>query len=198
MTTKEYEEMYYKMYYDKEAAKQAIYFKNILFQRERLMNYIETGLANPRFQRDYMYKGNTYCNQFSEWVLRMMGYDTHFMYELWKEKNILIVTYANLIYDKIKVESTYRNEIKKVTKEEARELSWKGIPALLIARSNRKNVHGHLAVTYPTPPAGEALKIGNAGWFNLICTPEDKKSFGGGADYLSPIDYYLLPQVMRE
>ena len=164
--------------------------KNWAKQRQRLIEVCNEALIKPEFQRDYMYKGNTYCNQGSEYILKKLGYYTQFFYSYWKERKRWIVTTANQIYDKCRKDKT----LKRIDLRIAHLLAWQGIPSLIIAKSKDRKKWGHVSVTYPSP-LDEPLLVCNIGWENLICSPKHPKSFAGGDHYLSAWDIWEIPKI---
>jgi hypothetical protein len=162
-------------------------------ERKKLIAACKIAMENPHFQRDYLYKGNTYCNQGSEWILKKLGYDTKFFYSWWKARKKYIVTTANQIFDKC-IQAEKEGILKVIDKKTAQELAWKGIPSLIIAKSKDPKKWGHVTVTYPSPP-GEIFLNCNIGWENLICSPDDPRSFAGGKSYLTDYIIYQVPKV---
>jgi len=160
--------------------------------RKKLIAACESAMKNPKFQRDYYKKGNTYCNQGSEWILKKLGYNTQFFYSYWEERKIHIVTTANQIYDKCLI-AEKAGMLKIIDEQTAQELAWKGIPSLIIAKSKDPKRWGHVTVTYPSP-IGEMFLNCNIGWENLICSPYDSRSFGGGESYLTDYIIYQVPK----
>ena len=160
-------------------------------QREKLKQLCKKAISLPHFQRGYYGKGKTACNMASAYIAKEMGYDVQWMKGYWKERDIWIVSPANVIYDNAIVNKE-KGIIQEVTQREAQQLAWDGEVVILTAKAQTGGRSGHIAVVYPTRPGISALKVCNVGWYNLICPPASKRSFGGGAAYLTKGLYFKL------
>lgn len=166
--------------------------------RDRLIKACKAALVRKDFQRHAYGKNKTHCNRAAAWIAEQCGYDTtwmHYNYINWKaEKGKLglgCVMTANSITRQANKEAKSRNIIRITSTATAHFTAWLGIPVLLCALSTQKGRSGHVAIVYPTPEIG-FLQVCNIGWNNLICSPGDQKSFGGGKDYLSAWSFYKL------
>lgn len=160
-------------------------------ERDKLKGLCEEAIVNPKFKRGYYGGDKTACNIASAWIAEEMGCYVRWMEGYWKEKGIWITSPANVIYATALKEEV-EGEIKRVPYKKAQELAWEGEVVILTAKSTIKGRSGHIAVVYPTRPGIDALMVCNVGWDNLICPPDDKRSFGGGESYLTEGIYFHL------
>lgn len=177
-------------YYDEKMKEMEKRYANEEKERTRLISVCNEALRMKKFERGYYGPGKTACNMAAAFILDSMGYYTQFMRGWWEAKKIFIVSTANSIYAKARKEKA----LKKINLLEAQRLSWKGIPSLICAKSKKRGISGHVAITYPSPADG-ILYICNIGWYNLVCPVNDKKSFGGGKHYLTDLDVWRIPLI---
>jgi hypothetical protein len=145
------------------------------------------------YQRHDYGKNKTHCNRASERIAREMGYNTDFMHYRDRSGNIGIVGTANHIYyEALKAEK--RKEIFRIDEDKAKQLAWYAEVIILTAAAPAGK-SGHIAIVYPNPPT-EKIMVCNVGWWNLLCSPWDRKSFGGGKSYLiDPIYFHLRRKI---
>ena len=159
-------------------------------RRELLQEKCNEILTMRGYRRHDYGKNKTHCNRATERIAREMGYETTWMHYInRKTGHVGITGKANHIYiEALKAEA--KKEITRVTQEEAKKLAWAGEVVILTARAlPGTKQSGHVSIVYPSE--GE-IKVCNVGWWNLICHPEDKQSFGGGKSYLSPGIYFHM------
>lgn len=162
--------------------------------REKLIKVCREALERKDFKRHYYGKNKTHCNRASEYIAKQCGADTawmHYNFFQWLEGwgKLGCVMTANSICKRAP-DMTIKY-ITRVDQDQARFCAWLGYPVLLCAHTIKGRRSGHVAIVYPTPQ-NSFLKVCNVGWDNLICSPGDNKSFGGGASYLSAWSFYLL------
>lgn len=167
--------------------------------RDRLIEACLSALIRKDFQRHAYGKNKTHCNRAAAFIAKQCGYDTtwmHYNYDNWKAGNgkLGCVMTANSICGRAKREAKAGNITEIMNMETAHFTAWLGIPVLLCAHSLNRRRSGHVAIVYPTPET-DFLQVCNIGWDNLICSPGNQKSFGGGMDYLSEWCFYRLKQA---
>ena len=156
-------------------------------KREKLQKICKEVLVDKGYQRHAYGRNKTHCNRATEKIAQEMGYETDWMHYIDRSGSIGIVGTANHIYyEALKAEK--RKEIFRVDEEKARELAWAGEVVILTAAAP-PGKSGHVSVVYPNE---KEIMVCNVGWWNLICNPHDRKSFGGGMHYLTtPLFFHL-------